>query len=199
MCCRFYVDEEEKEELEALPGIKVSGGAVFKRGDVNPGGAAPVIFSSGETLTVDMMRFGFRVRPAGEAKDKLLINARAETVLERRTFSSAAASSRCIVPARLFYEWNSRREKSEFRLSGKSSPLLYMAGIWQSTDAGPEFVIITTMANESMAPVHDRMPLVLPEDRIGMWILKNDKTRELLKTEPAPLFRTSEYEQLSLF
>jgi putative SOS response-associated peptidase YedK len=74
-----------------------------------------------------------------------------------------------------------------------------MAGIWQSTDAGPEFVIITTMANESMAPVHDRMPLVLPEDRIGMWILKNDKTRELLKTEPAPLFRTSEYEQLSLF
>ena len=60
------------------------------------------------------------------------------------------------------------------------------------------FVILTTAANASMEPVHDRMPLILEENQIKDWICENSKTEELLKKTPPLLEREGEYEQMKL-
>lgn len=61
------------------------------------------------------------------------------------------------------------------------------------------FVILTTQANASMAPVHSRMPLVLEREQVREWILDSAKTKELLGQEPPQLERDCEYEQQTLF
>ena len=64
---------------------------------------------------------------------------------------------------------------------------------------GPHFVILTTAANISMSPVHDRMPLILEEQNIRRWIFEDDKVKEIL-AKPSPMLeRQHDYEQLSLF
>ena len=64
---------------------------------------------------------------------------------------------------------------------------------------GEHFVILTTQANASMAPVHSRMPLVLEREQVRDWILDSAKTKELLGQEPPQLERDCEYEQQTLF
>ena len=61
------------------------------------------------------------------------------------------------------------------------------------------FVILTTAANESMQPVHDRMPLLLEENEVEEWILGEDMYKNILMKTPYLLERKSDYEQLSLF
>lgn len=64
---------------------------------------------------------------------------------------------------------------------------------------GMRFVILTTEANTSMKPVHDRMPLILEQNEIVPWILDNEKAGDILHKTPCLLERKSDYEQLSLF
>ena len=107
------------------------------------------------------------------------------------------AKRRIVVPAAGFYEWNSRKEKSIFYR--KDHPALFMAGLYNPYEEGNRFVILTTAANSSMAPIHDRMPLLLEEDEILPWMLDPDATKEILTKVPYLLERKTEFEQLSLF
>ena len=60
-------------------------------------------------------------------------------------------------------------------------------------------MVLTTAANESMKPVHDRMPLLLEQDEIESWIFEEQQTADLLKKTPALLERRADFEQMSLF
>lgn len=60
-------------------------------------------------------------------------------------------------------------------------------------------MILTTAANESMKPVHDRMPLLLERDEIEKWLFEDRLTEALLKKKPALLERRADFEQISLF
>ena len=74
-----------------------------------------------------------------------------------------------------------------------------MAGFYRRFPDGDRFIVLTTAANESVLPVHDRMPLSLPRELVLPWITDDQATEELLKT-PQPAFRVYRpYEQLSLF
>lgn len=64
---------------------------------------------------------------------------------------------------------------------------------------GDRFVILTTAANESMEPVHERMPLVLEPDEVGSWIWDDERTKSLLEKESCLLERRTDYEQMTLF
>ena len=68
---------------------------------------------------------------------------------------------RCVVPTTGFYEWDAARHKYLFQLPG--SALLYLAGLYDYVDSQGRYVILTTAPNASMAPIHDRMPLVLQD------------------------------------
>ncbi|HEY9723039.1 MAG TPA: SOS response-associated peptidase [Oscillatoriaceae cyanobacterium] len=111
-----------------------------------------------------------------------LINTRSETIAEKPTFKNALKRRRCLVPADGFYEWAplpegaKKTEKKQpwwFRRADEE-PFAF-AGLWESwtPPEGPaieSFTIITTTANDLIAPIHDRMPVILPESAYATWL-----------------------------
>ena len=106
----------------------------------------------------------------------LLINARAETADRLPAFREAYARHRVIVPADGFYEWKGPRDDRRpiwFRPRGGG--LLYLAGLAEELPGGKlAFVVLTTEANAAMAEVHDRMPALLPRERVQAWLERPD-------------------------
>jgi putative SOS response-associated peptidase YedK len=107
-----------------------------------------------------------------------LINARAETVREKPSYRSAFKCRRCVIPAGGFYEWQAtdgpRKKPWLFRVADGSP--MSLASLWEHWE-GPDgqvvesCSILTTIANGLMAPIHDRMPVVLPgRDDVGVWL-----------------------------
>ena len=91
------------------------------------------------------------------------------------------------------------RIKRNLHSTKEGSRILFLAGFYGRYEDGEHFVILTTQANASMAPVHSRMPLVLEREQVREWILGSAKTKELLGQEPPQLERDCEYEQQTLF
>lgn len=196
MCGRYYVDDEMEQEIEKIL-RKIDAGHAenmlsqkLRIGDYYPTQEALVIGKEPEYMNWGIKAFGQKTN---------LFNARSETVLERPAFAECVRKNRIVVPAGGFYEWNERKEKNSFKR--KDGQPMFMAGCFQRTERGKEFTIITTQANESMKPVHDRMPLILEIDEIKEWIYDEDMhmIQKYLKKKPVELERKSEYEQMSLF
>lgn len=112
-------------------------------------------------------------------------------------FKEGVESRRIVVLAMWFYEWDSKKEKNIFYQ--KDRKVLLMAGICNRVQGPARFVILTTAANETMQPVHDRMPLLLKKSEVEEWILGKDMYKDILMKTPNLLERKSDYEQLSLF
>ena len=99
-----------------------------------------------------------------------MINARAETLAERHSFRIAFQRRRCLVLADGFYDWQRKGSgKRPMRIAMASGEPFAFAGLWDAwRDPKGEVVrfcaIITTSANESLSPIHDRMPVILPRE-----------------------------------
>ena len=193
MCGRYYVDHETAREIEKLVRDLDRKLQIERTGDVFPAQNATIIKGQEHHLAAEQMRWGF----PGFEKGKLLINARAETALERPTFRESVQDRRCIIPARGFYEWNKSKEK--FTFERKETPVLFMAGCYNRYEGQERFVILTTDANSSVAPVHNRMPLILEPEELGDWVLDDQATESLLHKTPVLLEQRAEYEQMRLF
>lgn len=192
MCGRYYIDEDvEKEIYRIVQEIDLNGKPV-RIGDIYPSQMAPVIYGREERLWGGEMKWGLTGRDG-----KLLINARAETALERPTFSESIRQRRCAIPAKHFYEWN--RDKQKVTFCSRHRGILYMAGFYQMQEEGPHFVILTTAANDSVRPVHERMPLILEKEEMLPWIREDSKVSSFLSRSSPLLERRQEYEQMSLF
>lgn len=192
MCGRYFIDDAVEKDIERIVNKIDKNMKRQRKGDIYPAQTAPVICQKNNTLCAVDMKWGF------EGKDKkLLINARAETALEKPAFSDSIMHRRCVIPAGGFYEWNRDKQKVTFRYP--QSPSVYMAGFYRKYGNGLQFIIVTTKANASMSPVHDRMPLILEEREIPAWICEDVKTGEFLKKISPMLERQQDYEQMSLF
>ncbi|WPP52069.1 SOS response-associated peptidase [Catalinimonas niigatensis] len=122
----------------------------------------------------------FRLYPWGivpfwaKADQKRLINARAETILEKATFKKSFKTRRCLVAADGYYEWmKNKGGKVPYRICLENDKPFVFAGIWDAPDedegqAG--FCIITTAASPSVAHIHDRMPVILHPEAISIWL-----------------------------
>lgn len=104
-----------------------------------------------------------------------LINARAETLLEKPSFRNAFSRRRCLVPADSFYEWSQTKPKVPFRIRLKHEQLFSMAGLWEnwkgpSGESVNSFTIITTSPNKMMSGIHSRMPAILPKKSEKLWL-----------------------------
>lgn len=193
MCGRYYITDETAREIERLVRHLDRKLKLQHSGDVYPSQKAEIFCGREGRLMVDQMDWGF---PGYESK-QLLINARAESVLERKTFRDSIFHRRCIIPAKGFYEWNKSKEK--FAYERKDMPFLLMAGCYNRYQERDRFVILTTEANASVSPVHDRMPLILEPDEAERWILDDRETEHFLKKVPVMLKSKTEYEQIRLF
>jgi putative SOS response-associated peptidase YedK len=124
----------------------------------------------------------------------LLINARGESVTDKPAFRAAMKRRRCLIPADGFYEWQAAGDrKRPFYVRAKSGAPLAFAGLWE-TWTGPNgeeidtAAIVTTRANETLAPIHDRMPVIVPPEAFDLWLNAADvepKTAAAL-IAPAP-------------
>lgn len=190
MCGRYCVDEKLSADLAWL-GCRTDRNLVYRTGDIYPSETASVIVGGRPELCICSMSWGL---PSYQRKQRI-INVRAETVLEKRGFSDGVRRRRCVIPARHFYEWDKSRNKITFL--PESGEVIYMAGFYQMYEDGARFVILTTKANGSMSPVHDRMPLILEKEEITEWLGEDASVERFLGKIPQKLSRRSDYEQLS--
>lgn len=193
MCGRYYVDDDTAKEIEKM--VREVDGKLKKerRGDICSSQSAAVVTGKKPHLTAEEMIWGF---PQYQ-KSGLLINARAETVLERKMFRESVLHRRCMIPARSFYEWDPDRNKVTFQSENQS--ILYMAGFYNQFRGEDRFIILTAEANASVKPVHHRMPLLLDRKEVEDWIYDDTFLEFALHKNQPRLRRVQEYEQISLF
>ncbi len=131
----------------------------------------------------------------------LLINARGESAAEKPAFRNAMKRWRCLIPADGFYEWRpAGARKQPYYIRAKSGTPLAFAGLWETWE-GPNgeavdsAAIITTRANGPLSDIHDRMPVVVPEDAFDLWLdtAHVDVTTASALIAPAPDDRLEAY------
>ncbi len=178
MCCRYYFEDEYREMIRDLmdsQGIKPKEPLIAEPGrDVFPSDASTVICGGSDGLIAANMRWGF----SNPYKKGLIINARSETAQEKNLFSDSIMNRRCIIPASGFYEWD--RYKARFRFTLPDDELVFLAGFYHDEQGAPRYTILTAEANDSMRPVHDRMPVMIGRDEIRSWIRDTDRLSEFL-------------------
>lgn len=188
MCGRYYValedeiiesrsiSEEIQHRFEETPLY-----AAMKAGEIFPTDIVPMKTSQGATL----MKWGLQ---RWDNKG-IIINARSETADQKPTFQKPLLTSRCAVPANAFFEWR-KQDKGKIKISLQDDPLFYMAGLYVTRPEDPcaRFAILTTAAHEKMAEIHDRMPLILPQNLLQDYLQHTDIALDLLHHPPQPIF-----------
>ena len=120
-----------------------------------------------------------------------LINARVETVIERRVFSDAFRERRCLVPANGWFEWQgpARAKQPCYLALADGSPLSF-AGIWERWETQREviesFAILTTRAVASLADIHHRQPAILAPEWFSEWLDPSTEAQRLLEKVSNP-------------
>lgn len=195
MCGRFHVDDTTVHAMEKMVRDLDRRMQKIRTGDIFPSQTAGILVrrDDGKAWELEDMRWGF----AQYHKKGLLINARAETALERKMFRSSVLHRRCVIAAKHFYEWDAQKNKVAF--FREESPVVYMAGFYNRFADADCFIILTTQANASVCPVHERMPLILDEGELDDWVCDGRFMEYAFRKKMPALGRVQEYEQQSLF
>ena len=186
MCGRFVANIPAGELKKIFNLIEIQ--QLDPRFNVAPTQQVAVIRNNGDHNHLDQLKWGF---VPSWSKDisfgSHLINARSETVAEKPTFRYAIKYRRCIIPSSGFYEWDhSGGKKQPYYIQMVDQTPTYLAGLWESWKA-PDgnvietFAILTTAANKLVAPLHDRMPVVLHPDTFTLWLNMNMHDPEQLQ------------------
>lgn len=119
------------------------------------------------------------LRPVGKDSkiSSHLINARAETLTEKPSFKNAYRHRRCLIPATGFFEWQATTNgKRPYHIHKQENALFAFAGVWEYWEHEQETIyscaIITTAANDKIAPIHNRMPVIIAPDDYNHWLDK---------------------------
>ena len=125
-----------------------------------------------------------------------LINARSETLATTPSFRDAFARRRCLIPASGFYEWRKDgKTKTPYAIVPNDAPLFAFAGLWENwrdRSAGDDAPwirtcsIVTGAPNELLAPIHDRMPVILPREAWARWLGEEPAEPQELESLLAP-------------
>lgn len=203
MCGRFFVDEELSNELEEAVAAAYKQALLEKEirlGEVLPTDKAFVLTGENGKKSCEMMSWGYQITN----KKQPIINARRETILQKPLFCEDFLNRRCLVPARGFYEWNDKKDKYYFTRT--SDRMIYMAGIYTRKGDETKFTIITTSANESVVPYHDRMPIIIEDNEIERYLLDFPSAKaylyrqsESMKARKEEQEAKDEYEQIHIF
>ncbi len=186
MCARYTLTLDQARFV--MDGV-VHIFAFVPRYNIGPAQRAPVIVKTPKGVKCGDMTWGFN----SEWSKTLHINAQAERIQQTGMFKKLL-NQRCLVPMDGFYEW--KPDKSPVRFLRPKRDVFYVAGLWKteslasglwpetpasdlrlensahSADAttSRSFVLLTTVANASVKPIHERMPLILREDAIEQWL-----------------------------
>ncbi|MBR2532051.1 MAG: SOS response-associated peptidase family protein [Lachnospiraceae bacterium] len=189
MCCRYWADAspEFREIVEEMNRSSLVGKwnkttGITTYGEICPSNVVPVIAPDRNgRRAVFPMKWGYTGR-------SLLMNARVETAAVKPTFREDWKKHRCVVPASWYFEWEhlpgndgrSRALKQKYMIQPRGSSMTWLCGLYRIEEGLPVFVILTREPGESIRFIHDRMPLILPENSIGDWIRPDTRPEDLL-------------------
>ena len=172
----IYDDNSFKEDAKSL--IKNDMVKLLNpRYNIAPTIPIPTLLNNGNYLYT---RFGYLPSWAKDRKS-LNINARSESIFEKKTFRDSFKYRRCIIPINGFYEWKKEdKEKTPFFVSDIKKDYLALAGIWDEwfdVELNMNILtvaLITCDANEKLGKIHHRMPVVLEEKDFNTWLKSSD-------------------------
>ena len=176
--------------------------------NIAPSQNSPILIDNGMRI-IKSMRWG--LIPSWAKDDKFgarMINARIETLTEKPSYRNLLLSSRCIVIADGYYEWKKDGDrKVPYYFKNHNDDLLTMAGlydVWKHPDGYmiPSYTVITKEAQQDIATIHNRMPVILPQDHLDKWLKTESfsassalefakNTRPTLETIPVSSFVNS--------
>ncbi|MFQ6616912.1 MAG: SOS response-associated peptidase [Fidelibacterota bacterium] len=169
----------------------------FARYNMAPTQETPILLDDG-ARRVKLMRWGLVPSwSKGISKEYQMINARAETVLEKPSFRRLVPRRRCVVLTDGFYEWKKgTRGKTPYYIHSPEGGLLPMAGLWdiRKDSRGGElfsYAIVTTEPKPEIAFIHNRMPVILEMSTLDAWLqteaFEVEEAVGLLKPYPGDL------------
>ena len=194
MCTRYALEKDLPETKEMIDEVMHSllaskflathARPIIRDGEVRPTDIVPVLAPNSKGLkTVFPMQWGFL------AKDnkRSLFNARVETAGEKPTFKDAWQSHRCIIPASYYFEWEHFKNAdgkvktgARYAIQPAGCTVTWLCGLYRIEDGYPVFVVLTKEPTVELSHIHDRMPLMLPTDKIDEWIDPSSIPEELL-------------------
>lgn len=180
MCGRYVVAYDPETLVSGFSVLRVP--PFPKRWNVAPLSPVPVVYETKEGERVaELMRWGLVPSWARDpAIGHKLNNARSDGLFEKPSFRQAVRRRRCLLPATGFYEWQATPGgKQPWYVSATDGSLLAMAGLFEAWRPSPDAewlltcCVITTDANALMAPIHDRMPVLVPREQWAQWLARD--------------------------
>ncbi|MFL5244106.1 MAG: SOS response-associated peptidase [Gemmataceae bacterium] len=202
MCGRYTLAESPRKlakrfDVPETPELPFDG----QRYNIAPTQQVPIVRQRDYAREMVLARWGLIPSWAKDMKiGNQLINARADTVATKPSFRAAFKSRRCLIPADGFYEWQKTDDgKQPFHIHMKDKGPFAFAGLWEwwlpeEGEPVESCAIITTDANELMAPIHNRMPVILAPNDYATWLKadgKPDALVSLLNPFPADLMEAN--------
>ncbi len=201
MCGRFEIHSpiEIIAKLFAIDSITFD---IRPSYNVAPSQNVVAVASDGKKNRLLSCRWGFVPAWSKELKTGFtMINARAETVADNKTYKSAFQDHRCLIVADGFFEWKKQnRMKIPMYIHLKSGKPMGLAGLYNNWTS-PEVeeictsTIIVTDANEMLAPIHERMPVIIPEEKFTLWLDPAVHDKEVL----LPLLKPCDSNKLEMY
>ena len=187
MCTRYYVElsPELRPYVEAASRtplkakmVSVLGKKFKAEGEIRPTDMAAVIAPGRDgKKAVFPMVWGYHITGI----DRPVVNARVESAKEKTSFAIDWVRHRCIVPASYYFEWEhierpdgAVKTGQKYAIQPRNATVTYLAGLYRIEEARgmryPVFTVLTKEPGEILSKIHNRMPVILPEDAIGDWI-----------------------------
>ncbi len=194
MCTRYALEKDLPDLQDiadavlhtalAMRFVETHGRPIVTSGEVRPTDIVPVIAPNSKGVkSVFPMQWGFLARD----NKRTLFNARVESAAVKPTFKDAWRSQRCIIPASYYFEWQhfknaDGKEKNgdKFAIQPAGYTMTWLCGLYRIEQGFPVFVVLTREPSVEMSVIHDRMPLMLPKEKIDDWISPSSDPKELL-------------------
>ena len=188
MCSRYFVElspelrpiiEAARHSSLAEKMVHQFARPVIQEGEVRPSDIAPVIAPDRRgAKSVFPMIWGFMMPDRDHTKrSKPLINARVETADAKPTFRECWLRRRCVIPASWYFEWEhltrpdgSKKTGDKFAIQPAGATVTWLAGLYRMENGFPYFTVLTRAPGPELEKIHDRMPLILPQDTVDKWI-----------------------------
>ena len=176
MCGRFFLDSDNDSYDEILEQLNRTDN-VKTEGTVYPTDTVPIIANNKKLKpSVFSMKWGYT-----SFDGKPVINARSETAAEKPMFRDSMGNRRCIIPAGGYIEWERQTSAhTAYRIRPNEVKLMYMAGLYRFENGLPVFTILTRSASPSVSHIHNRMPLILPQELICDWLSLDTDPMDLM-------------------
>ena len=184
MCTRYALEKDLPELKDIIDSVSRSllakkflethARPIVTDGEIRPTDIVPVIAPNSKGVrTIYPMQWGYLNK---EGK-RTLFNARIETAAVKQTFKDSWQYQRCIIPASYYFEWQhfkspDGKEKTgdKFAIQPAGYTVTWLCGLYRIENGYPVFVVLTKEPTVKLSQIHDRMPVMLPADKIDEWI-----------------------------